>query len=326
MRNVNSFIQNRQEKWLLLNDMIETFDAFKMQKLSQPELSEFVSLYRQLSSDLSIVRAQYPGHELYQYLLGLYNRTGTIIKSGQRRSYRKVLTDLSNYIPQVIYTSQKYFVLSLVIFILGIAIGYGVEMLDPSFSRYVIGDTYIDMTIENIESGIPMKVYQSSNQIIMMDFLMINNIRVAFTAFALGVLFGVGTCLVLFFNGIMVGALAGFFKAYSLSGIFWSTIMLHGTLELSAIIIGGTAGFLLGHSLFFPGDEPRLASLKNQAKPALLLVASTIPLFIIAAFIESHITPLFELEQSLRYVTIIGSILFMIAFYGIPLRIAYKHK
>ena len=121
--------------------------------------------------------------------------------------------------------------------------------------------------------------------------VMANNISVAFSAFALGITAGVGTCYVLLFNAMMVGGFAAHFANHGLSYAFWSFIAPHGVLEIMAVLIAAAAGLRLGISLAVPGRVTRLASLRIGAREAVLLVLGTIPMFIVAGTIEGFVTP-----------------------------------
>jgi uncharacterized membrane protein SpoIIM required for sporulation len=159
-----------------------------------------------------------------------------------------------------------------------VIIGVVSTLNDDSFVRLILGDSYVNMTIENIENGEPMAVYKSGSRMGSFLGITINNIRVAIIAFALGVFFSVGTIYVLFSNGIMLGSFISFFYTY---GILekTSTIWLHGTIEISVIVIAGCAGLVMGNSFLFPKTYSRRVAFTKGAKDGLKIVVSTIPLF-----------------------------------------------
>jgi uncharacterized membrane protein SpoIIM required for sporulation len=125
---------------------------------------------------------------------------------------------------------------------------------------------------------------------IMTFAITINNIRVCFIAFVLGIFFSFGTGFVLIRNGIMLGAFQYFFyqKGYLLTSVL--TIWIHGTLEISAIVLAGGAGFTMGNALIFPGTFSRLVSFKRGAKAGLKIVIGLVPIFITAGFLEGFVT------------------------------------
>jgi uncharacterized membrane protein SpoIIM required for sporulation len=180
------------------------------------------------------------------------------------------------------------------------------------------------MTIENIEKGEPMAVYKGGSKIGTFLGITINNIRVAIIAFALGVFFSIGTVFVLFSNGIMLGAFITFFYNY---GILekTSTVWLHGTIEISVIVIAGCAGLVMGNSFLFPKTYSRRVAFMKGAKDGLKIVVSTIPFFIIAGFIEGFITRYGERMPAFLAYGIIFLSLFIIVYYYIIYPIAL-HK
>ena len=142
----------------------------------------------------------------------------------------------------------------------------------------------------------------------------INNIRVALMAFAYGILFGIGSLYIMMQNAIMLGSFQYFFYD---KGLLWEsarTIWIHGTIEISVIIIASCAGLVLGNGMLFPGTYTRLESFKRGIKSGLKILMSTIPFFIIAGFLEGFVTRHTEMPDWLA-IFIIGLSLFVIIFY-----------
>ena len=119
----------------------------------------------------------------------------------------------------------------------------------------------------------------------------------------------------LLYNGILIGAFQTFF--YQL-GLLWESslaIWLHGTLEIWAIIVAGAAGLALGNGWLFPGTYSRLESFKRGAKKGLKIVVGTVPVFIMAGFIEGFITRHTGLPDTLRLGFILLSLSFILFYY-----------
>ena len=133
--------------------------------------------------------------------------------------------------------------------------------------------------------------FRRAPQTVMAAGITTNNISVAFNVFALGITAGLGTCLLLLYNAVMLGAFVAHFDVHGLTYALWSFIAPHGILEIMAILVAAGAGLRLGLSLALPGDVTRLASLRRGAKEAVLLVLGTIPMFVVAGAIESFVTP-----------------------------------
>ncbi|PHN99655.1 hypothetical protein CSC82_32910 [Rhodobacteraceae bacterium 4F10] len=190
----------------------------------------------------------------------------------------------------------------------------------------MLGDGYVNMTLENIENGDPMAVYKKANEVDMFIGITINNIRVAMYAFVLGMLFSVGTLYIMMQNGIMLGSFLYFFYD---KGLFWEssrTIWIHGTIEISVIVIAGCAGLVLGNGLLFPKTYSRLESFKRSMKDGLKIMVSTIPFFIVAGFLEGFVTRHTEMPDWLAILIIVTSLALIIFYYVIyPVKV-YKNQ
>lgn len=276
------FAKINEDKWLDFEKKVSNINA-----LSADELFE---IYVHLTEDLAYARARYPDSDLVIYLNGLTLKVHTVIYRNKPEKTNRFISFWKHDMPEVLSTSKKYLWYSFIIFAVGITIGAFSAANDQTFVRLILSDQYVNMTLENIKEGDPMGVYGSSDEGIMFLTITVNNIRVSFLAFAFGLLLSLGTGYVLFSNGVMVGA---FHYLFYQNGLFDETIMtiwIHGTLELSAIVIAGAAGMTMGHSILFPGTYPRGYSFRMGAKKGLKIVVSLVPFFILAGFIESFVT------------------------------------
>lgn len=121
-------------------------------------------------------------------------------------------------------------------------------------------------------------------------FLLTHNIQVSFGAFALGFLFGIGTIYILVTNGVMLGAIGGLLIGAGDGDFFVELVAAHGVLELSGIVVAGAAGLGMGWALVDPGERSRREALVAEARDAVLIVAGTIPVFIVAGIIEGFVS------------------------------------
>jgi len=113
-----------------------------------------------------------------------------------------------------------------------------------------------------------------------------NNVQVAFLGFAFGITAGIGTVLLLVFNGLYFGAVLGLFANYGLAGWLLTFVAGHGVLELSAIFIAGGAGLLVARALLAPGDLTRRDALVLAGRQAVRLVGASVLLLGLAGTIE----------------------------------------
>ena len=209
-----------------------------------------------------------------------------------------------------------------IVFALAILIGVVSQTKEDTFVRTILGDAYVNMTLENIENGDVLAVYGRDSQMDTFFAITWNNVRVSFTAFIYGLLISVGTGFFLFYNGVMVGTFFTFLSQEGFMEEAFKVVMLHGTLELSAIVVAGAAGFVLGNSILFPGTYSRIASFKKGALDGLKIIMGLVPVFIMAGFIEGFFTRFTSMPWILSGLVIAGSAAFIIYYYIIyPIRL-----
>ena len=168
---------------------------------------------------------------------------------------------------------------------ISVLVGVVSTLGDESFPRLILGDGYMDMTLENIAKGQPMGVYGQESEANMFLSITLNNIMVSFNVFVSGVLTSFMSGILLFRNGIMIGCFDTFFYQHGLLGESLLATMLHGTLELSAIIVAGAAGLAIGNGWLFPGTYSRIVSFQRWRKEGNgRLLWGTIPIFYLSRF------------------------------------------
>lgn len=301
------FIKQNIAKWRNYESLMRDL------QYQSPDL--LMDVYTDLTADLSFAQSHYPNARITQFLNGLALQLHSELYRVKREPFKRLLTFWKREVPLAMWQSRRELTISLIIFLVAIAIGVISTLGDEQFARLIMGDSYIDMTIENIENGEPMGVYGTTSGTSMFLGISINNIRVAFIAFALGVLTSFATGYIIFSNGIMVGAFLTFFFGYGLLGNSALTIMLHGTLELTAIVVAGGAGIVMGNGWLFPGTYSRITSFTRSAKQGLKVVVGTVPVFLMAAVIESFVTRHTEWALSVKLSVIAASVIFLVFYY-----------
>jgi len=300
-----AFIKQNKEKW----NEIET------QGYSNPDADDLADNFIELTDDLSYARTFYPNSQTEKYLNRLTSKYFIGIYKYRKGESGRFFRFWKEELPEVMYRQRKNMLYSFLFFMLGIVIGVFSASQDDSFVRLILGDSYVNMTLQNIDKGDPMAVYKSSDSAPMFFGIATNNIRVAFLAFIFGIIFSVGAVYILFGNGVMLGAFQYFFYQKGLLGTSMLSIWLHGTLEISAIVIAGGAGLVLGNALLFPGTYSRAYSLRKAAKEALTIVIGLVPVFVVAAFIESYWTRLTDMPAVFNLTIIILSAAFIIGYF-----------
>lgn len=304
-----AFLRQNKDKWLEYERMLF------QENQAEIDPDRLAELYIQLTDDLAYSRTFYPKSQIVKYLNGLAARTHLAIYKNKKEQGNRFFTFWTTELPLIYRESHKYMLYSMLIFTFTFIVGIFTAYSDEEFLRIVLSDAYVDMTLENIQSGDPMGVYKDSASFPMFVQIAFNNIKVSFMAFALGVFFSFGTIYILFRNGLMLGS---FFMLFHTEGLIWEAlpvIYIHGTLELSAIVIAGGAGFMLGNSILFPGTYTRIYSIQRAAQAGVKIIVGLIPVFLLAAFLESYITRLTEMPLAIKLLIIILSLAFVIWYY-----------
>ncbi len=306
MREV-AFLHQRAEQW-------KAFEA-ALNGESVYDADQLADLFTQVLEDLSYAQTFYPGSNTTSYLQGLAAKAHQQIYKNKPERKGRLRGFWLDELPAIMYTVRRELLAAFVIFMLAMAIGTISASQDSGFVRLILGDAYVNKTLENIQNDDPMAIYKSMQPLDMFLAITFNNVRVSFLAFALGVVFSVGTGYVLFTNGVMVGAFQYMFYERGLLGEAMLSVYIHGTLELTAIVIAGCAGIVMGNGLVFPGTYPRLTSFIMAARKGAKIVIGLVPVFILAGFLEGFVTRQTEMPLWLSLSIIIGSLLFMIWYF-----------
>lgn len=301
------FVKQNEKKWKDYESAIAS--------ISKTPTDELTKIYVHLTEDLAYAKARYPGSKLMMYLSELTLKVHHHIYRNKPEKRNRLLTFWTEDVPLEMNHAKRNLLYAFLITIIGVAIGAISASNDGTFARLIMGDSYVNMTDNNIANGDPMAVYKNMDPVPMFFMITINNIKVAFMAFAFGLLLSVGTAFILFQNGVMLGAFHWLF--YSKGLLFDETILtiwIHGTLEISAIIIAGAAGLTLGNGILFPGNYPRMHSFKRNAKSAIKIVLSLVPFFIVAGFLESFITRKTDWPLPVKLIIIFVSLAIVITY------------
>ena len=312
-----AFIKKHQEKWQQFEDVLS-----KKVSVSPEQLSD---LYIEVTDDLSFAKTFYPNSKVVAYLNGVAATAHLKIYVTKKESKNRFISFFKTEFPLAFYHHQKKLLIAFSVFLFFAIIGAFSAANDVDFVRLILGDNYVNMTLENIAKGDPMAVYKKQAEMDMFLGITINNIRVAMMAFVLGIFFSLGTLFVLMQNGIMLGSFLYFFYDKDLLWESSRTIWIHGTIEIAVIIIAGCAGMVLGNGLLFPKTYSRLESFKKSIKAGLKIMVSTIPFFIIAGFLEGFVTRHTEMPDWLAIFIILTSLSAIVFYYIIyPIRITKK--
>lgn len=313
-----AFIKQNKEKWVAFEKALNAKSNINADRLA--------TLYIQLTNDLSYAQTYYAESKTLLYLNSLASQAHQKIYVNKKEEGNKLWRFFKVEFPLFFASQQQVIFYSFLIFITAVFVGALSTYHDDSFTRLILGDSYVNMTLQNIREGNPTGVYQDKGALGMFLAITINNIRVGMLCFAAGLLTSIGAGYILFSNGVMVGTFFAMFALENVGIESWSVIMLHGTIELSVIVICGGAGMIMGNSILFPKTYSRKTSFIMGAKKGIKVVVSTIPLFIVAGFIEGFVTRYAFMPSFIKYTIVILSLALIVGYYIIyPKYLVKKH-
>lgn len=311
------FIKRNIDRWNHFEKLIENKNE------EDPDI--LASMFIQITDDLAYSRTFYPNTDTSRYLNHLAAKTHLRIYKNKKEDSGLIKKFWKHDFPILIYKKRRFIYISLFIFVFSALIGAFSAANDINFLRIILGDEYVDMTLQNIKNGDPLAVYKDAVQTDMFVGITFNNIGVSFKAFVLGIFISLGSFYVLLYNGIMLGSFQYFFHDYGLLKESFLTLWIHGTLEIWAIIVSGGAGLMLGSSILFPGSYSRGYSFIRATRNGIQIILGLMPVFVVAGFLESFITRYTNAPEILRLGIILTSLAFIIWYFFIyPSKLAVK--
>lgn len=309
-----------------LNKNAQRWQQFEM-LLNNPNGSDadtLAELFVQITDDLAFSKTYYPNSKTTAYLNQLAQKAHQQIYKNKKESSNRIIKFWKTELPLEIKKQHKKLFYSTIVFFIAVLIGAISTANDDTFARLILTDDYVNMTLSNIEKGDPLGVYKHDSEASMFLRITVNNIKVSFWAFSLGLLFSIGTVWVLFQNGVMVGTFQYLFFKYGLLTESLFTVWIHGTIEISVIIVAGGAGMVVGNSLLFPKTLKRKTSFIQGARSGLKIVIGLVPFFIIAGILESFVTRHTEFSYLTRGTIIFLSLALIIWYFIIYPNLVYK--
>ncbi|MBI5252273.1 MAG: stage II sporulation protein M [Desulfomonile tiedjei] len=289
--NINEFVQERKAEWDKLNKITAKLRPGSRENLSREDLWELGRLYSAAVSDLSLLRSSEFGrdeqNDVVRYLNSLVIRVHGMIYKKPPLKWHSIVDFIVREFPRSFRQNLSYVSLSAGIFVLLGLTGFVLGVQSPGFIELLVPERIIS----TVEGG---QVWFNNLYTIApaaSSRLMTHNISVTFFMAASGITFGIGSVYLLGLNGLLIGSVAALCFKHDLSLEFWSFVLPHGSLELTAVFIAGASGLILGHALLDPGPYRRSEFLSVRGKEAGKLALGCVPLLILAGAIEGFFSP-----------------------------------
>ena len=282
----DGFVRQRVGEWARLAEYSDRIGAGSAASLTPKEQLEFIALYRRVTADLARARMLKARPDVIEHLNGLVGRIHVqiYVRPGFRAA--GIVEYFTGGFPRAVRRQAGWVFASILMLVVpAIAAGVAVQA-DPSLGRVFVPPQFYDNVGHYDETG------RSGGQVAMMTgFYIFNNVRVSIAAFALGMFFGLGSAYILVMNGAILGAMTAIIAQHRHSWPFWSFVASHGAIEMTAIVMAGAAGMMVGSKLINPGPHTRVRALIEAGREAGLMLYGIAAMLCVAAVLEAAVSP-----------------------------------
>jgi uncharacterized membrane protein SpoIIM required for sporulation len=282
---IDTFITRNQATWDRLDELSRRAGR-GARRLTPAEVDELVGTYQRVSSHLSYARAAFADPVLTGRLSRTVGQAAGVVYAARSRPVQAVSDFFAWRFPAAVWQSGRFVLASaLLLLVPALAVGTWIATSDAALDASApeaVRQAYLDEDFESYYSSEPASQFATE--------VTVNNIQVAFTAFAFGALLCIPTALIMIYNGANVGFAGGLFADAGQLDKFFGLILPHGLLELTAVVIAGAAGLRLGWAVIVPGDRSRAQALGREARRAGVIALGLMVAFVAAGIIEGFIT------------------------------------
>ena len=285
------FRREREGSWMELESLIARVEAWGLGTLTAAELSRLPVLYRATLSSLSVARAISLDANVVEYLESLAARAYVCVYGAKRPPLEAARRFLAVRFPATVRALRKHLALSAALLLLGTVTGLGLTATDPNrFYALVDEDYAAGRTPASTTEELRQALYDDKHPADLLGafamYLFTHNARIGMLCAALGFAAGVPVMLLLFTNGLLLGAFAALYQERGLGIEFWAWILPHGVTELLAVVLCGAAGLAVGESLLFPGRHTRIVNLGRRGREAGVVVLGAVLMLLLAGLVE----------------------------------------
>jgi len=286
-------VARKSARWDEFQVMADRAARSGLDTFAAEELPAFAARYREVAADLARARTYRAAPPVLVRLERLVAAGHNTLYRDERRTGLRVWQYIVRECPAGVIEAWRVVLLAFAVFALPAAGGYLLLREKPALAEEVLPDVMLDRAEAGRVRQQEGKGYVEedlSRRPLMASAIMTNNITVAFYCFAGGIFAGVGSLVLLAYNGLSIGAISGHFANAGLLGYLWTFVIGHGVLELFAIWVAGAAGFLLGRAFIAPGNLSRAEALTLAGRLALRMIGTVVVLLVVAGLIEGFLS------------------------------------
>jgi uncharacterized membrane protein SpoIIM required for sporulation len=284
---VHEFIRTRQGAWTQLQSFLEQARRLSLARVPLNVFREGSALYRQTVADLAYARMCFPGHPLVKEIEQLVGHAHSLLYQAERATSTSWTGFWRETWPCRVRQAAGPILFATGLFWAGAVLGFLLTARNPVLESFFIS-TPMRAAIEakRLWTESLTRTAPSSG-----SHIAANNINVSLLAWGLGLTFGIGTVWLLFFNGLMLGAISAACLRAGMLLPLTEFVVAHGSLELPAIWLSGGAGLLMARAMLFPGRYRRRDELRLNGRTSVQIMVGIVPLLLVAGTIEAFISP-----------------------------------
>jgi uncharacterized membrane protein SpoIIM required for sporulation len=286
-----AFRAEREASWHELEALVRAAESRGVRALAPADLARLPGLYRHAVSSLSVARAISLDRNALDWLESLCARAYLVVY-GTRRHLRDAVADFAvRRFPRAVRAHARHVAIAAAVLVLGTVTGFALTLADAErfyafVSPLVAQNRGPTSTTEALRDALYARKDAAEMLTSFAMFLFSHNARIGILAFAVGFAGGVPSALLVFVNGLTLGAFAALYHSRGLSVELWAWLLPHGVTELLAVVLCGAAGLALGQALVFPGPEERLRALAVRGRDAAAIATGAVGLFFVAGLVE----------------------------------------
>ena len=315
----------REQEWRRLEDILTRAEKKSVRALADEDLLALPILYRGALSSLSVARETSLDLELVTYLEGLCARAYFFVYGVRTSAGSRLAAFFARDWPAAVRGLWRETLVSFAITLIGVLAGYLLVSADSGWYDSLVAPEMasgrdfsataesLRETLYHDEGGRGLSAFAT--------FLFTHNAQVCTLSFALGFAFGVPTAMLLVYNGATAGAFMALFSAHGLGFEMGGWLIIHGSTEFFAIVLAGAAGFRIGWSVVFPGEDSRLAAATAAGRGAAIVMAGVVVMLLVAGLLEGLGRQLVT-SDGLRYAIGLSMLALWLAYFYLPRRAA----
>jgi uncharacterized membrane protein SpoIIM required for sporulation len=297
----SQFRKAREETWRELEALVARAEKRGVLSLGPEELERLPILYRATLSSLSVARGIALDRNLLNYLEALSVRAYLVVYGPRVRQLRGIVRFLTADLPRAVRQARWHFLIAALTLLGGVIGGFLLAHSDEAWIGALVpaglaGDRGPDSTADELRREEIFAPWPGLAQsfAIMANFLFSHNTLVGLLVFGLGIAAGIPGLLLLFYQGLGVGAFIALHYHRRLTIDFLGWLAVHGVTELTALTLFGAAGLLLAEKVLFPNRMTRIESVAMQGKVAAQIAIGAMIMLFVAGILEGGFRQLIQ--------------------------------